>query len=278
MSNLSLPDIQHRDPGTGHTFQQLPQTMQSQVNRFEEDVISQFEVRLARPDEREEVYALRYDVFLAGKSFIPVQGTNSMLDVDQYDEFADHLIVKTEGRIVGTYRAIPTDRLLNAGMNLYASQEFQTSPLLQRIEPSRTVELGRSCVHPSYRNGAIPRLLWSALAKYMVGHGRTDALGCVSVFNASHDEARALQNYFKSQNAWTSDFECPSLEAVENDGREFDPAHLKTLVPPLLRSYLMLGAKILGGPSHDPSFRCHDFLMHFSTTTMSERCRKSLFS
>ena len=30
------------------------------------------------------------------------------------------------------------------------------------------VEVGRSCIHPDYRGGAVIALLWSGLADYMV--------------------------------------------------------------------------------------------------------------
>ncbi|MEY3900704.1 MAG: hypothetical protein RL189_10 [Pseudomonadota bacterium] len=235
---------------------------------------AQFEVRLATPSELDEVFALRYDVFLSGRD----QAPTTMRDQDVHDALADHLIVKHDGRIVGTYRVLPTDRVLSGGLNLYAAQEFDVGPLIEQLEPHLTIELGRSCVHPAYRQGSIPKLLWSALAKYMTNHNRTEAVGCVSVFNVSHAEAAALVGYFKRQGAWSEDVHCPALKMPPVETGEFDEAHLKSLVPPLLRSYLMLGAKILGGPSHDPEFHCHDFLMHFSTATMSERCRRTLFS
>jgi putative hemolysin len=235
---------------------------------------SRFEVRLALPHELDEVFALRWDVFLSGNEQI----IQTMKDVDDFDAVADHLVVIHQGRIVATYRVLPTDRVLNAGLGLYAAHEFVVEPLMEMLDPRKTVELGRSCVHPAYRNGAIPKLLWSALAKYMTEQGRSEAVGCVSVFNRSHAEANALVKYFQNTGAWTAGFECPASTKVESVSENFDAAHLKSLVPPLLRSYLMLGAKILGGPAHDPVFHCHDFLMHFSTTTMSERCRKTLFS
>lgn len=235
---------------------------------------SSFEVRLALPHELDEVYALRYDIFLAAYQ----QQQNTMRDMDEFDSLSDHLIVKHEGRIVATYRIMPTDRLLSAGLSLYASHEFDVSALLEQIDPCRTVELGRSCVHPAYRQGAIPKLLWSALAKYMMENGRTEAVGCVSVFNCEGAEANALVDYFKAQNAWTKSVECISLMPASGENKHYSEAHLKAVVPPLLRSYLMLGAKILGGPAHDPVFHCHDFLIHFSTVSMSDRCRRAFFT
>lgn len=235
---------------------------------------SSFEVRLAQPHELDEVYALRYDIFLAAHQ----QQQHTMRDVDEYDALADHLIVKHGRRIVATYRIMPTDRVLSAGLSLYASHEFEVSSLMEQLDPRRTVELGRSCVHPAYRQGAIPKLLWSALAKYMMEQGRTEAVGCVSVFNCSGSEANALVDYFKTQDAWSKGVECASLMPSSGEQQNHSDLHLKSIVPPLLRSYLMLGAKILGGPAHDPVFHCQDFLIHFSTVSMSERCRRAFFT
>jgi putative hemolysin len=246
------------------------------------------EVRLALAHELDEVFSLRYDVFLAGKEL----HSETMLDVDEFDQYADHLIVRVGGRIVATYRVIPSERVLEAGLGLYASHEFDVTPLIERLDPKSMIELGRSCVHPAHRNGAIPKLLWSALAKYMMSRGKTEAVGCVSVFNCSHEEAQAMVGYFRETGAWTSMAQCSSknfipsqfnspdsiIDGNSESNRHFEHSHLKARVPPLLRSYLMLGAKIFGGPAYDPHFHCHDFLMHFSTKTMSERCRQSLFS
>jgi putative hemolysin len=233
----------------------------------------QYEVRLAQAHELDELYSLRYDVFLAANDALQT----TMKDMDQYDSLADHLIVKSEGRIVATYRLLPTDRVLDSGLIPYSANEFDLSALLETCDPRSTVELGRSCVHPAHRNGAVPKILWGALAKYMIENGRSDAFGSVSVFNAKHAQAAALVEYFKAQGAWSDAIQCPPLVSVVPESGE-EVVDLKSVVPPLLRSYLMLGAKLYGGPSYDPVFRSHDFLIHFSTRTMSDRCRRSFFS
>lgn len=233
-----------------------------------------YQVCLANDSELDEVFALRYDVFLAAHDKEPA----SMKDKDKYDDLADHLIVKAENRVVATYRLMPVDRILNAGLIPYSANEFNVSALLETFDPRAAVELGRSCVHPAHRNGSIPKLLWSALAKYMMNNARSEAFGCVSVFNGTHADALTMVDYFKSQNAWSDMVQCPALNPVVGEKSELAMGVIKNLVPPLLRSYLMLGAKLYGGPSYDPVFHTHDFLIHFSTTTMSDRCRRSFFS
>ena len=33
------------------------------------------------------------------------------------------------------------------------------------------VEIGRSCVHPDHRSGAVMNLMWSGIARYLQRHG-----------------------------------------------------------------------------------------------------------
>jgi putative hemolysin len=265
-NNASLPSIS--------TLRNLTGLPDKAPVHSERPSLSPFEVRLAREGELDEVFSLRYDVFLASHSL----GSGSMRDEDVYDRFADHLIVKADGRIVGTYRLLPVDRILNAGLIPYSANEFNLNALIESFDPRAAVELGRSCVHPAYRNGHIPKLLWNAIASYMKDSGRSEAFGSVSVFNVSHADALGLSQFLKAQGAWASGLSCPALKPVEDTACGESQDSIKSLLPPLLRSYLMLGAKIHGGPTHDPEFHSHDFLIHFSTKTMTERCRRMFFN
>ncbi len=55
----------------------------------------------------------------------------------------------------------------------------------------------------------------------------------------------------------------------------WDPAtagrHRRTTVPPLLRGYLRLGARVCGPPAHDPDFGVADFLVLLGLDQMDER-------
>lgn len=58
------------------------------------------EVRLARPVDLDEVYALRYEVFVVGQD-VPEE-----LERDELDAGADHVVARTGGRVVGTGRLV----------------------------------------------------------------------------------------------------------------------------------------------------------------------------
>ena len=106
--------------------------------------------------------------------------SESGLEVDRFDAFCDHLIVREErtGEVVGTYRMLPPERARAAGA-LYAEGEF----VIDDLAPLRRslVEIGRSCVHRDHRSGAVIGLVWAGIARYMLLTGNRWLTGCASV-------------------------------------------------------------------------------------------------
>lgn len=258
---------------------------------------SQTTVRLARANERESVFRLRYDVFYTemgaqndaatestiGSTQLP--GNSPLgLDVDAYDDLCDHLVVLHSGVIVGTYRLLPLRRLKGTGMLPYSASEFDVSAIGQAYGDD-ILELGRSCVHPDFRTGLVPRLLWGGIAQYMLLHRVKALYGCVSVHGISDLQALRLRDALHEQNRWDSRFDAavqapfaPSPEAVEayaEHGRMV-PEDPMSLMPPLMKGYFNLGAKICGGPAHDEPFHCHDYLMLLDTGAISPKYFKAL--
>lgn len=57
--------------------------------------------RLARPEDMEQVFALRHEVFVVG------QGVPEDLERDELDAVSDHAVVVQDGQVVGTGRLLP---------------------------------------------------------------------------------------------------------------------------------------------------------------------------
>ncbi|MGW2847659.1 GNAT family N-acetyltransferase, partial [Streptomyces sp. NPDC001274] len=114
------------------------------------------------PDEVRAAQRLRHLVF-AGELGARLHSPEPGLDSDAFDAYCDHLLVREEatGEVVATYRVLPPERAEAAG-GLYAESEFD----LGRLAPIRDdlVEVGRSCVHPAHRDGAVIALIWAGLA------------------------------------------------------------------------------------------------------------------
>ncbi|GGS77086.1 MULTISPECIES: GNAT family N-acetyltransferase [Streptomyces] len=214
-----------------------------------------YTVSLAR--EEEEVRAaqrLRHEVF-AGEMGALLSGPRPGLDADAFDAYCDHLLVREEttGQVVGTYRLLPPERAAIAG-RLYAESEFD----LTALDPVRPdlVEVGRSCVHPDHRDGAVIGLIWAGIARYMTDRGHEWLAGCCSVPLADGGAlASATWERVRDRHLAPEEYRVrPLLPWVPRPGT---PA-ARTGLPALLRGYLRLGAWVCGEPAHDPDFGVAD--------------------
>jgi putative hemolysin len=219
------------------------------------------------PDEVREAQRLRHRVFaddLGAVLHTPEPG----LDIDRFDEFCDHLVVRedTTGEIVGTYRMLPPARARAAG-GLYMESEFA----IDEIAPLRPslVETGRSCVHPDHRDGAVVGLVWAGIARYMLLTGNRWLGGCASVPLADGGAlAASTWDRVRMRNFSPEPYRVRPLRPWDAAG----PARPdRALMPPLLRGYLRLGAWVCGPPAHDPDFDCADFMVLLGLDHMDDR-------
>ena len=147
-------------------------------------VQSHLYVSLARnANEIAEAQRLRYKVFVEEMGAQIASVTNaktSGLDVDGFDAFCDHLLVRESAthQVIGTYRILSPEQAFLAG-GYYSAGEFDLSRLAHLF--GSTVEVGRACVHQDYRSGGTIAMLWAGLAKYMQTHNYEYMIGCGSV-------------------------------------------------------------------------------------------------
>lgn len=201
-------------------------------------------VRLAEnQQEIEAAQRLRYQVF-AEELGADIQSGNG-LDIDEYDEHCHHLLAFDDatGEVVGCYRLITAESAQAVG-SWYSEHEFDLSPL-KEILP-QTVELGRACIHPDYRNGGLIMLLWSGLVKFMRDESLRFMIGCgsISTTDGGH-EAAGLYHVLKEK------YLAPPQWCV----RPLNPLKWETLnpvanpvCPSLIKGYLNAGAWFCGEP------------------------------
>ncbi|WP_024877233.1 GNAT family N-acetyltransferase [Saccharomonospora piscinae] len=203
---------------------------------------------------------LRHHVF-AGELNARLRTSEPGLDVDHFDEYCDHLVVRHDatGEVVGTYRMLPPSRAAEAG-GLYCDSEFDTSAF-DALRPS-LVETGRSCVHPDHRSGAVIGLVWTGIARYMMLSGHRYLTGCASVpLSDGGARAAAVWDTVRTRHYAPAQRRVRPLSPWRGvDGVE-PGAFPRPAVPPLLRGYLRLGALVCGPPAHDPEFDVADFLV-----------------
>ncbi|CAL9320678.1 hypothetical protein SUDANB135_06174 [Streptomyces sp. SudanB135_2055] len=199
-----------------------------------------YTVTLARDEEDvRAAQRLRHDVF-AGEMGALLASPQPGYDIDPFDAYCDHLLVREEttGQVVGTYRLLPPERAEVAG-RLYAESEFDLAAL-DAIRPG-LVEVGRSCVHPDHRDGAVVGLIWAGIARYMTERGHEWLAGCCSVPLADGGAlAAGTWNRVRAKHLAPEEYRVrPLLPWVPRAASV--PAG-RTELPALLRGYLRLGA------------------------------------
>ncbi len=130
--------------------------------------ISDLNVHLAENQlEVEKAYSLRYNVFNLELGEGLLNSRETMKDKDEYDFFCDHLVVtdtSESNMVVGTYRILRKE-IAKKTIGFYSENEFDLFNIYNL--DYELAEVGRSCVHPSYRDGSVITLLWKGLASYM---------------------------------------------------------------------------------------------------------------
>ena len=251
-----------------HSFYQL---RVHKIHKFKPKVAIQSEVgpfifkTVTTIPELKEALALRYEVFK--KEMLGETATHGV-DVDEYDFDCDHLVIKDKRteKVIGTYRlrsSLHTNKF-------YSANEFELTTLLQ--QPGVKLELGRACIHKDYRRGAVISLLWRGIAEYMSATDAKILFGCATVMTEDPHNAAVLTKYFEEEGRVapafrarpTSAYTLPKLAEVRADLNlpltETQREQVESLLPPLCRAYLKIGAYLGGEPAWDKEFRCIDFL------------------
>jgi len=246
--------------------------------------IGTIEVRLARnAAEVAAAQEVRYRVFheeLGASAH--AAGMQERRDADRFDEICDHLLVLDSSlpgpehrRIVGTYRLLRQECAAAAG-GFYSSGEFELESLVARHPRLRFLELGRSCVLPEYRSKRTIEALWQGIWAYVNHYGISVMTGCASFHGtvpAAHAEALSfLWQNCRAEGEW-------QVSAVASRFRPMDLMPAEAInaraafaaMPPLVKGYLRLGAKVGEGCVVDRDFGTVDVFIVLPVETISAR-------
>jgi len=219
---------------------------------------SRYHTSLAVDDnEIREAQRLRYKVF-AEEMGARLSSVLPGHDIDLYDPFCDHLLVRdlASGEVVGTYRILPPEAARRVG-SYYSEQEFDLTRL-NFLRP-RMAELGRSCVHPAHRSGAVIARLWMGLADYLTRYGYEYIVGCASIGMADGGHIAASVHRQLSERR-LAPIEWRTIPRYRLPVESLDDGQTAAL-PPLIKGYTRLGAMVCGEPAWDPDFNTADLLM-----------------
>jgi len=232
-------------------------------------------------DEVLQAQQLRHLVFaeeMGARLSVP-HGSPAGHDIDLFDPFCEHLLVRAPGRggeagpVIGTYRVLTPANARRVG-GLYSDNEFD----LTRLRPlrPRMVELGRSCVHPDWRSGGAILALWGALAEFMHRNELDTMIGCASVSmrDGGHFAASLWAQLRRTHLAPIHWQVTPRLALPVDELRHDLPVE----APALIKGYLRCGAKVLGAPAWDPDFNTADLPMLLRIDDLPARYRRHFLS
>jgi putative hemolysin len=230
--------------------------------------------------EVDAVQALRYQVFYGEMGAVPgAEAARTGRDRDRFDEVADHLLVVDhaigpgpEG-VVGTYRLIRQPAADRIG-RFYSADEYDIAPIIGF--PGHVLELGRSCVHPAYRNRAAMQLLWRGIAAYVFLHRIDLMFGCASLPGTDPDAVAEELTWLYHNHLAPPALRPRALPHRYVEMRRRDPAALDVRrvaagLPPLIKGYLRLGGFVGDGAVIDAQFNTTDVAIVVKTDLVTDK-------
>jgi putative hemolysin len=229
---------------------------------------SSFTVRLAvTHDDIRQCQRLRYQVF-AGEMGAHLHSTIDGLDHDSFDDFCMHLMVidTSKHQLAATTRLLPSEAASRAG-HFYSETEFDLANI-HRVQ-GNMLEVGRTCVHADYRNGASLPMLWQGLARLLVMHDMDYLMGCASIpmdhgpLYVNSIMAYIRQHYFAPESLRVTPLHpLPHINADDT---------MEVILPTLLKGYLKQGAIVCGEPCLDEDFNVADVFVMLDREKLAGR-------
>ena len=245
------------------------------------------EVRLATTKkEIRKAQRLRYKIFYEQGGAMPDPANAlSRRDKCPFDTFCDHLLVVdaaypdglggTRSKVVGTYRLLRSDVAARHG-GFYSATAFVIEPLLQRHRDKRFLELGRSCVHASYRSKRVIDLLWQGIGLYAAHHGTDVLIGCSSLTGTVAESLAAplsfAFHFAAAETAWQVrpvPHRAARMDWLDKAG--LDQRQGLALLPPLMKAYVRCGGTFASEAAVDIEFGTTDLFTVLPLATANPR-------
>lgn len=246
---------------------------------------SRFEVKLASSEaEVASAQRLRYRVFVEEMGApAPTADHVNRLEIDRYDPFFDHLILKDNSRIVddpldeviGVYRLLRKEIAVE-GLGFYGAHEYDLTKLIDC--PRRSVELGRSCVAPEVRGGAAMHLLWNGLAEYVLSRKIEIMFGVASFSGTDTGEISQALSFLHYNHLAPLELRVRAQKEHFVDMALLNEASVERKLamrqtPALIKAYLRLGGFVGEGAYIDSTFNTVDVCLIMDTERMTARYR-----
>ncbi|EAT11959.1 GNAT family N-acetyltransferase [Bermanella marisrubri] len=217
----------------------------------------------------EQAFALRYQVFTEafGAEIESIDG----LDQDEFDNNCLHIVVKdlASERVIAYSRVI-AHQFPKSNREFYSAGEFQLDSIIDQTK--RYIEIGRTCIHPDYRNGAAIAMLWGQIGQYMLDNDIDYLMGCASIdLRPGIAKALAVMNYVRQHHLSDAQMRVEPKKTLPQV--EFERCN-KSDLPPLLKAYLRMGCEVCGEAFWDQSFNCADVFLLLDRNKLNMRYMK----
>jgi len=168
------------------------------------------------------------------------------LDQDAFDALCTHILVEDTGNsaeLVCCFRMLTMDRGSDIGQS-YSAQFYDLSSL--HDFNGRMVEMGRFCIHPDRTDPDILRVAWGAMTAFVDQNGIEMLFGCSSFAGTETedylDAFAMLKHRHLAPKRWLPQVKAPNVfRFAARLRRRPDAKKAMLRMPPLLRTYLMMG-------------------------------------
>lgn len=208
------------------------------------------------PHDLPQIYNLRFKVFFEEFSEASFIRKFYPIDRDQHDEKCTHIVVKNleNGKIIGTYRAF----IGKKWDQHYSEEQFQLDTFL--LTNTVKCEVGRACIHREHRNGVVLRMLLQGVIHFCDINNCEYLFGQSSWSRKNCDDLDLLYDYLISSDAILNHFSIAPKPnyLIDNFDRLSSPDE-NIFIPPLIKMYVLAGAKFIKLPAYDKKMDCYDF-------------------
>ena len=222
----------------------------------------------------EEVRAaqrLRHLVF-AGELGATLHSPEPGLDIDEFDDFCDHLVVREDatGEVVGTYRMLPP-RARRRGRALRGGRVRPRRSRAAAATPwSRPA--ARACT-PTTAAAPWSSSMWAGLARYMLLTGNAGSVGC-AIVPLSDGGGTAAAVVDRVGGSAPGPAERTGCGPTSPGTPPASPGPSGTGCRRCCRATCGSARGSCGAPAHDPDFDCADFLVLLGLDRMGARHRR----
>ncbi|SIS51394.1 GNAT family N-acetyltransferase [Phaeovulum vinaykumarii] len=206
-----------------------------------------YRARIAEtPGDIRAAQRLRWLAFVAQRRDAPLPPDDGPeIDADAFDAICRHVLIEdARGTLVACFRLLPLAGGREIGRS-YSAQYYELGALADY--PGRMVEMGRFCLRPGVHDPDILRVAWGAMTRFVDAEKVEMLFGCSSFMGTEPetylDAFAMLRERHLAPKRWLPRVKAPHVFRFARKLRDRKPDAKRAMIhmPPLLRSYLLMG-------------------------------------